>query len=359
MDTHALIAPVSNQRGITYIYIALTLALLLGFVGLAVDMGHLYLVRGELQNAADACALAGASTLYRQEPGAQPILDWEAARTTATDFITENESDKVALSGVTIEVGYWNLSSKIMEPTTITPTVGLHVPAVAATVSRATGVNGGEVPSFFAQILNILDRQFNSFPVSSRTAIATSDGVGATPPGGGIFPVALSQCLAENYFAQSPLPDPPPSIRINSVYTFPNGVACDTMQFTSLTTGERSAEALRTILWEGSQGSLSVGDQILIQPGAEASIFKEIDDWLAIPQNGDVLMPIVGELVKDINGNTWKNITGFAGFHIDRVGQNGSDKWVEGHFTEYYRAVPGTTPGGPALNTVTPPKLVQ
>lgn len=38
----------------------------LGFVALGVDVGHLYLVRNELQNAADAGALAGANVLYSE-----------------------------------------------------------------------------------------------------------------------------------------------------------------------------------------------------------------------------------------------------------------------------------------------------
>ena len=53
--------------------VALSLVVVLGFVGLAVDGGHLYLTRTELQNAADACALAasreltGAGTLSAEQ----------------------------------------------------------------------------------------------------------------------------------------------------------------------------------------------------------------------------------------------------------------------------------------------------
>ncbi len=43
--------------------VGLTMAVMLGFVGLAVDGGRLYLTKTELQNAADACALAAAYEL--------------------------------------------------------------------------------------------------------------------------------------------------------------------------------------------------------------------------------------------------------------------------------------------------------
>ena len=46
-----------GQRGVVAIVVGLTMAVMLGFVGLAIDGGRLYLTKTELQNAADACAL--------------------------------------------------------------------------------------------------------------------------------------------------------------------------------------------------------------------------------------------------------------------------------------------------------------
>ena len=48
----------SRQRGAVAIIVGLMAAVLVGFIGLAIDGGHLYLTKTELQNAADACALA-------------------------------------------------------------------------------------------------------------------------------------------------------------------------------------------------------------------------------------------------------------------------------------------------------------
>lgn len=47
-----------RQRGVVAITTALALLVLLGFAGLAIDASRLQLARSELQNAADACALA-------------------------------------------------------------------------------------------------------------------------------------------------------------------------------------------------------------------------------------------------------------------------------------------------------------
>jgi hypothetical protein len=54
---------VKNQAGATAIIVAITLPMLIGFGALAVDVGYMYVNRNELQNVADAAALAATRTL--------------------------------------------------------------------------------------------------------------------------------------------------------------------------------------------------------------------------------------------------------------------------------------------------------
>jgi len=73
-----------NQEGITIPLVAILLFVLLGITALTIDLAHLYVVRNELQNAADAGALAGARFLYNGDgsavnPGANQIA-YDAAR---------------------------------------------------------------------------------------------------------------------------------------------------------------------------------------------------------------------------------------------------------------------------------------
>src|SRR5450830_1434776 len=53
----------ARQRGAVAIVVGLVIAVLVGFIGLALDGGHLYLTKTELQNSADACALAASYEL--------------------------------------------------------------------------------------------------------------------------------------------------------------------------------------------------------------------------------------------------------------------------------------------------------
>src|SRR5260370_36486475 len=65
-----------RERGVVSIVVALSLAVLIGFVGLALDLGKVYVTKSEVQNSADACALAAARDLT----GAAPLSVSEAAR---------------------------------------------------------------------------------------------------------------------------------------------------------------------------------------------------------------------------------------------------------------------------------------
>lgn len=59
----------AQHDGAVLIILAITLVALLGIIGLAIDIGHAYVNKSQLQNIADACALAGASALNETAAG--------------------------------------------------------------------------------------------------------------------------------------------------------------------------------------------------------------------------------------------------------------------------------------------------
>lgn len=73
---HSLATPRrAQQRGGVAIIVGLAMAVLTGFAGLALDGGRLYVNKTELQNAADACALAGAYELTASPAIAQASFE--------------------------------------------------------------------------------------------------------------------------------------------------------------------------------------------------------------------------------------------------------------------------------------------
>ena len=95
----------SRQRGAVAVVVGLTIVMLAGMVGLAIDGGHLYLTKTELQNASDACALAasynltGSPTITQaafleaaaagQAIGTRNKVDFQGSNVASTDITVE------------------------------------------------------------------------------------------------------------------------------------------------------------------------------------------------------------------------------------------------------------------------------
>jgi len=114
MKRTSLLRLSGNYNGSAVIFVAVTMLLLLAFAALAVDVGHLYVVRGELQNAADSGALAGAQVLYDDPttdtdiPGAQV---YGGADALARTFVIQNYSENTPVLVESSERGHWRFGT--------------------------------------------------------------------------------------------------------------------------------------------------------------------------------------------------------------------------------------------------------
>ncbi|MCK2086927.1 pilus assembly protein TadG-related protein [Thauera aromatica] len=80
----------NKQRGAVAIIIGLSLTVLVGFAGLALDLGRLYVNKTELQSAADACALAAANEL---------VCDVAAVGTCPASYLLNAEASGIFVGG--------------------------------------------------------------------------------------------------------------------------------------------------------------------------------------------------------------------------------------------------------------------
>jgi len=103
-----------NNKGAALVFIAVGLVVLLALAGLAIDLGYMYVAKGQLQSAADAAALAGAGRLDGTASFAQ-----YSARHAAVRFAQKNTAagESVAISSDysnsqsssnDVTVGNWN-----------------------------------------------------------------------------------------------------------------------------------------------------------------------------------------------------------------------------------------------------------
>ena len=104
----------NQQKGAVIALLALLLPILLGFTGLAVDIGRLYMEKGRLQNIADAAVLAGLAELKAQNKAYGKLVTGmpdgtvtadeedllEAANTGANEYLRKNSGDVFNLEDV-------------------------------------------------------------------------------------------------------------------------------------------------------------------------------------------------------------------------------------------------------------------
>lgn len=192
--------PLEQQRGATAIIVALVLTVLLGFAALAVDVGYLMVGRNELQNVADAAALAGARTLGRLYecngdlvncPGPMPYenqltyyADAAAIQNAITDVASKNQAGGktgITINDADIVIGNWDRSSK--PPLTATLT---SPDAVRVTARRDSSANS-PISTFFARIFN------KNFVDVSATATAALTGESTAGPGELPLPLAINK----------------------------------------------------------------------------------------------------------------------------------------------------------------------
>jgi len=120
---------------------AIGLTVLIAFGALSIEVGNILVVQNELQNAADAAALAGAEYLYPASSSGIP--GWSSASSYASKEVALNLANGVKLTAGTVQTGYWDLTGAIKG---IQSTIGSILnpsPAVQVTVSLSAGNNGG------------------------------------------------------------------------------------------------------------------------------------------------------------------------------------------------------------------------
>ena len=362
---------------------ALWLMTLLGFTALAFDIGHLLLVRNELQNDADAAALAGANCLNKATAASgadctsapTAALNWSMASTKASSSIGLNKSDGVSLSGGNVQTGYWDINGgTALKATTLSPvgpctvTAGVMTsacdkPAVRVIISRATGSNGGSVGMLISSLFG-----GSAVPVAA-SAIAVLSSPGSVLPGT-LIPQAINKCMFDLYWDSvsnapklattttlngvSQVIGQPWEIRIGSSYHYPS---CDSGQWTSFQTDSNSENYMKNLISNGNPAPLNIGDGTYIQPGTKTSLYNELSSTYPTPPGADIYMPVV-DYPAGLDGvKSRLPIIAFAGFHIVDI-QGGSEKYIQGHFIKG-KTMSGSSGIGPYYGIYTPARLAK
>lgn len=181
-----------DQQGTVVVVVAICLIFLVAIAALAVDVGYLYSTRNELQNVADAAALAGARYLgdeyskLDESAMASRVFTKEEVFAVIEDVATKNKAanESISIDMDDVEIGLWNpiaSTDDIWQPTLTAPD------AVRVIARRDSGINAA-IGTFFAGVFNV-----NEMAVVSRKAIAALSGPSTAEEGELKTPFALSE----------------------------------------------------------------------------------------------------------------------------------------------------------------------
>lgn len=269
MDTDGKLNKVNNDKGFALVYLALLVVVLMALVGLAVDVGYMYVTKGQLQNASDAAALAGASQLKSVGTGSANPNDLMQtnARSAAILFASKNQA---AQKNVTIandnsnelkpendiRVGRWN-------GTTFNPS-STPVNAIEVRARRTADSPDSDVSTFFARVLGW------------NTMGASASAIAALPVrANGFFAICTESCTGVSTDPSNPTTiDPPRQYDRDPSEGTPNS---DSFAWSSLLTQVSSTTNISPLICS-EVGNVDVcGHEVWTTQGTSAAIFKDME----------------------------------------------------------------------------------
>ncbi len=273
-----------HERGATTIIVLVALVALIAMSSLAIDVGILWAARTQLQNAADAAALAGAMNLIDPDG---PTVTASAATDAAVQVCGRNGSigtTSLALPTSDVQLGNWEFATSTFDPNVLLTDPGV-VNAVNVS-TRLDNVANGPVPAFFSRILG---RQ--TFDVATL-ATAYLGWAGRWGPGWIDLPIAIDCCklrgngcdqdYCDTITATPPNPcdlKAPQGDGVKTVSCFEFSPTADQnacwTQFAESDPSVNSNE-LRDIIEDGNRTELSNEMSIFLDNGTKASVIHEL-----------------------------------------------------------------------------------
>ncbi len=237
---------VPDDKGVTAILVAVMMVMILGFAALAIDIGYGYLTKNQLQDTADAAALAASRWLGHNYEG--KTYEWQqsydatgdaatiiavaqdvATKSTVADQDSES-ANKFSIKSGEVMIGRWDPTQT---PDHFSPT--MSKPDAVRVIARRDGSANGPITTFFAKIFGIDNMNVSAIATAALT------GQSEAGPGGLPLPVAIS-CWWQDHCG-------------DVIKFYPTGESC--AGWNTYTTKPANASQLRKILDAGNPNLLN------------------------------------------------------------------------------------------------------
>jgi len=316
-----------DESGATAVIIAIVLTALSGFVALAFDIGHMLMVKAELQRTADAAALAGVTGLLPySNPGPDGMPNWVAGEAKAHTIINNpaNKADNqtFTITDGTVAGGYWLLAPPtgyVQTLPTVRPVTAAYLPepAIKVTLSR-------NVPLYLAPLIGVSSPK----PVGATATAILPEVYGVT----GVPPIGVDYDTVYDYSGGTV------KIDISNQDIKPQsgkGIA----GWINMS-GDNSVPSVRFAAPLFAGPTVGTGTPVYFTPGTEATLMGQL-----VQAGETVLLPVVS----DVANKVWRDIKTWSAFKIESKDANS----MTGHFVDigyYPNQKPDERPAG-----LTPP----
>jgi|KBSSwiStaDraftv2_1062776.scaffolds.fasta_scaffold25369_6 Flp pilus assembly protein TadG len=147
-----------SQHGLIVVFVAILAIVIFGFVGLAVDAAHIQSAGSQLQNAADAAALAAAAKVHTEALAGGSLGTYVLTRKAATDIAVLNTAAEKTVTlkansandaSGDVVVGTWDDATHTFIPTLVLPN------AVKVTARLSGDSAAGALPLTFGAMFGV------------------------------------------------------------------------------------------------------------------------------------------------------------------------------------------------------------
>ena len=311
----------ASQRGSVLVMVAVGILFMLGMVGLAVDLGHLYVIQSELRRAADAGAMAGVRSLfpYPLSSAALPLTpNCTAAQSEAQNLAMANLVEGTVPTVANLQTGSWDWSASqftpgcSLSPFTNAVTITLRRDSIPMTVMGALGFR----------------------PISLQaTATAVMDWVGKVDQGSGFV-----MMIGKKY------------VQTGDMKIFLNPAPIDGGGwYAKVPTSANNSTITGYLSDPGTIPGLKQGDMVNLNNGDFGDVLHLLStSWIG----KTVWMPVVDTSKFNQSGP----VLGFTSVTILKVGTQGGNKYVEVEANPM-QDVPDSqaSPGGSNFGLLAPP----
>jgi Flp pilus assembly protein TadG len=329
---------INSEDGIGIVIVTVLLVVFVVLAALAIDVTHLYAVRNELQNAADAGALAGTQVLYNAAGTVINTGSNNVGKMIATSNKAENVAVEVAWTsgntGADVERGHWSFATRTFTPNDSTTPFDLWNYTTAQLDADTGFINAVRVKtwrqttpaySFFARIVG-----FNSFTLSAE-AVGYIGFAGTLEPHAVDVPIGICK--------QAILQGGTYTCSIGRMMNSSGGSTSNTAGWTDFNqvstpcSGGTSASALRPLLTcplPGNPNPLSLGANVALTNGVVNARFQDLYDcWVSTTgkTTGWTLTFPVVDCPSNVVGPTCSPVMGAVTATIIWMNDNGTPAW--------------------------------